>query len=419
MSDRIVMLRGPERVRRRPAVIFGDNNIRGAQQAVRTILEIFATEAQLGHCKHLTVVHNGAELTICGDDRGIYLGQDKNDDTIWKNIFCTPYGYPAYRPEEDGYSLGLQDTSHHVLYGDPVEPNATFFPEDNGYWGLYCTQCATKNMVVISVRDGVKSTLRFEGGYNVGGIKHENSDDSRGTYFHFELDSQVFTEVVIPSAFFFEALERLAMLSPGLACSYIDAKEGDCKEFLYPNGVADYVQRKAESEITPVYSKKIEAKGKERYNCAEYEACVEVVLAPTPGRGNTLCMHNFRELTYGGAHYQQMQKRLCSAFNEYFLSYIIGEEPKSAVERANARDKNRLIFDELSKHLTVVLATWCAPYCSAWVNATRLAINNRMITDMTYDCLDTEFRNYVYENREILRPIVNAILDERKAKAIT
>ena len=417
MNDKIVMLRGPERVRRRPVVIFGNDNIQGAQQAVRTILEIFATEAQLGQCKHLTIVHNGAELTICGDDRGIYLGQGKNDDTIWKNIFCTPYGDPAYRPEEDGYSLGLQDTSHHVLYGDPVESNATFFPEDDGHWGLYCTQCATKNMVVISVRKGVKSTLHFEGGYNVGGIKHENSDDFRGTYFHFELDPQVFTEVVIPGAYFLETLDRFAMLSSGLTCTYTNVKESIHEEFSYPSGAADYVQKKAKSETALVYTKKIIAKGKERYNRVEYEACVEVALAPTPGCGNTLCMHNFRELTYGGAHHRQMQKRLCSAFNEQFLSYIIGDDPKTAVERAEQRERNQLTFEELSKHFTIVLATWCAPYCSDWANATRLAINNRMITDMTYDCLDTEFRNYVYENKEILRPIVDAILDERKANA--
>jgi len=413
-TNQISRLKGPDRVRKRPSVVYGSADIEGAKQAVRDLLNIFATEAQLGHCKHLTVVHNKENMVIYGDDRGIYLGQDSGDDTVWKNLFSSFYCPPTNAPSEDGYSFVLCDTSHHILYGDPIEPCATFFPEDAGYFELYCSQCVSKVMDVVSVRNGKKAALHFENGYNDGGMRTEQTEDSDGTYFRFVLDPEVFTETIIPNEFFLETLHRFAMLSPGLTCSYINDRDGARTEFSYPHGVSDYVKGCAESETTSVYYKKIQGKAKERYNSAEYEACLEVAISPALNHGSTLCFHNFRELTYGGTHYRQMQKRVCEVFNDYFLSYIVENEPKDASRRFKLREKKAIRFDELSKHLTIVLASWCTPWCSRWENGSRLSIANKTIEDMTYDAISVEFRNYVYTNKETLCSIVDAIIQERK-----
>lgn len=397
-NEKIVVLQGPDRVRKRPAVIFMSDEIEGVQNAVRILLEIFAVEAQLGRCKHLLVKQNGADLEISGDDRGIYLGQDNGDDSVWKNTFCELYAASACAPDESGYSFGLRDASHCALYGDEIKPNSIYLPTEHGLFELCAIQYASEYMDVCVNRDGVKSTLHFQKGYNIGGILNEATEEQNGTCFRFKMDREVFTQTVLPASFFTETLDAFAMLSPGLNCKYVNAVTGKEVEFFYPHGMKDYVQ--AKGSTAPVYIKKIEAKGKERYNRAEYEACVEVAIGDTSFTGNTRCIHNFRELTYGGTHYEQLQKQVCRAFNDCFQSCIASDDS--------------LTFDELSKHLTVILATWCSPYCSVWENGIRLSIKNKLITDMTYDAVGRAFCDYVYAHRETLQRIVDAILEERK-----
>ena len=399
----IMKLEGPDRVRKRPAVIYGSEDIEGAKHAVKDLLDIFVTEAQLGYCKRLDVTQNGAGITISADDRGIFLGQETGDDTVWKNLFEDFYCPPTNAPSEDGYSFCLCDSSHHILYGDPVAPCATLFPEDVGCFELYCAQCVCKVMDVCSVRNGIKSTLHFEHGHNVGGMITRNTEDANGTGFYFELDQEVFTQTVLPETFFLDTLHSFAVLSPGLSCTYTNQETGKSVVFSYPDGAVDYVKSGAGAVV---YHKKIRGQGKERYNSAQYEACLEVTIGPVLGHGNALCFHNFRALTCGGTHYRQMQKKVCKAFNDCFLLYI----PESGSNGL----KVEMSFEELSKHLSIVLASWCAPRYSCWENGTRLSIANKTIEDMTCDALAEEFCNYVYDNKELLKPIVDAIVQERK-----
>ena len=306
-DNRITKLTGPDRIRKRPAVVYLSNDLGGAQHAVRDVLDMFVAEAQLGRCKHLSVKQDGAKLEISGDDRGIYLGQDIGNDTKWQEIFCSMYPLPAYRPDESRCSLGLIDYSHHTLYGEEQAPNSIYFPEDAGYQELYALQCVCEYMEVVVNRDGINSKLYFERGNNIGGIHNEPTSECNGTCFRFALDHEVFTQTVMPATFFFETLRTFAMLSPGLCCTY-ENTSGLAVDFCYPEGISEYVQHKCSENTVPVYRKKIEAKGKDRYNRAEYEACVDIVIGYTPNAGEVKCFHNFRELTSGGSHWDALQK---------------------------------------------------------------------------------------------------------------
>lgn len=384
MSDnKIRQLKGPDRIRKRPAVVFGAEDIRGARQVVVDLLHIFATEAQLGHCRQLSVEQNHGELSIRGDDRGIVLGGASAEDAPWQRLFEDFYCPPTNMPGEEGLSFGLQSGAHRLLYGDPVEPESTLFPDDTGYFELYCAQCACRFMDVQSRRKGLQSSLHFEGGYNIGGLKTEPTEAPDGTSFHFALDDQVFTETILPGEFLTETLNQLAMLCPGLVCTYRnDAGE---RIFAYPGGIADYVRLQAENP--PVFYKKLQGKAKERYNTAEYEARVEIAVAFARDHGGVLCLHNFRPIPLGGTHYRQMEKQILDGFQKWT------EQP--------------LTFNVLSRHLSIVLVSWCAPWCTRWENGTRLAITNRVIRDMTQDALSGEFRNFLHANQDEVKTILN------------
>lgn len=397
-ENQITILTGPDRVRKRPSVVFHSNDLEGAQTAVRSLLDIFAAEAQMGHCKNICVKQDGAELEISGDDRGIYLGQDTAGDTKWKEIFCTMYPLPACPPNKSGYSFELIDDTHHLLYGEGKTSDSIFFPENAGFMDLCALQSVSAHMNVVVNRNGISSMLHFERGYNIGGMRSEPTSQANGTCFQFALDQEVFTQTVIPADFFWETLQAFAMLSPGLRCTY-ENTSGQTAFFYYSDGISEYVQKKYSGSSIPVYHKKIEEKGRERYDRAEYMACVDIAIGYTPEAGSVRCFHNFRELTCGGTHLDELKKQICRAFHDCY--------------RYHRADNTANDFDEIIKHLTIVLATWCSPRCTLWENATRQSIQNKLVTDMTHDAVAAEFCNYLYRYKREYSNLVDAILPDR------
>lgn len=383
----IVMLTGPDRVRKRPAVIFLSNGIEGAQYAVQSLLKIFVTEAQLGHCKQLKVKQAGESLEISGDDRGIYLGQDTGDDAVWQSIFCELFAAPAY-PQEDWVDpMDAVDNAHYVLYGDKADTTDGLY-----YLELYAAQCVCKHMELQVNRSGIESTLRFEKGINIGGICNKPTTAQNGTCFRFALDPEVFTQTLIPESFFLEKLETFSILVPGLTCIYENA-DGVETVFCCPEGAKDYIERKNPGSV---YHTKMWAKGRERYNSAEYKAHLEVSLGYTPNAGEVRCFHNLNEMPGGGAHLKELQKRLRKAF---YSCYGINISVK-----------------ELSEHMTIILSTRCAPLFTAWRNGTRQAVDNRLMADMAQDAIDEAFNRYLFEFKEVYRGLVDAVIAKRETK---
>ena len=398
-DNQIVILTGPDRIRKRPCVVYHSNDVEGAQHAVQSLLDIFAAEAQLGHCKHIAVKQRGEELEISGDDRGIYLGQDTADDRKWKELFCEMFPLPACSPDESGYSFGLIDYAHHALYGETQTSESIYFPEDLGYMDLYALQCVCAQLDVHVNRGGIHSEIRFEHGYNVGGMSSKPTGEQSGTCFRLVLDRDVFTQTVIPERFFFKNLRSLAMLCPGLCCTY-ESTNGQTETFCYSGGISEFIQRLCSDNTIPVYRNEIKAKGRERYNLAEYKACVDVAVGFTPDAGSITCFHNFRELRNGGLHLDELQKQISRAFNSCF--------------HCDTADNGPFSFDEIAKHLTIVLATWCAPHASVWESGTKQSIRNRMIAEMVHDAAGAEFDNYLHRNKEKYRSLIDRILPDSK-----
>lgn len=412
-NNKIIHLKGPDRVRMRPSVIFLSDSIEGAQEAVQNLLYVFVREALLGYCKHLKVRQDGSTLEISGDDRGIYLGQDTGDDTNWKALFCEMYPTPKLCPDEGEYKLELFEGNHHALYGEEQPPDESLFKGDHCYMELYVLQCASKYMDVLVNRNGIQSKLHFERGYNIGGINHTLTEDTNGSCFKFELDGEVFSATTIPESYFLKMLQIFAFHVPGFECQY-EKPDGKTVSFCYPNGVSDYVLSKNPEAPFSAYSKCIEAKGRNRYDQPEYKTCVEVAIGYTPDAGGLQCFHNLRELTYGGTHRDELQRLLCATLNSCYWDYIIGDETDDLEERVRLRHEKELTCEEIARHVTAVIISWCPPYRCMWENGSRLSIKNQVIADITHDAMVPEFENYVYQHKEEYRKLVDLILEERK-----
>ena len=97
-------------------------------------------------------------------------------------------------------------------------------------------------MDAVIYRDGFKYTLHFEKGENVGGLKKEKiGGHLTGTEIKWRPDMEVFTDINIPTEYFKDTLKRQAIVNAGLTFVYKDKEADTTEEFVYPNGIKDYI----------------------------------------------------------------------------------------------------------------------------------------------------------------------------------
>lgn len=213
----------PERVRARPAVLFGAFGTEGALNAVKLLLEIFEAEAKLGYCDRLTVeLHDGNEIVVQCNDRGLLIDDTPVDGaSAWEYAFCRLDAGP--RMEDEPYRLQL-GVVHNALYGDwdptsPVLPHSADHRVD-----LCCTQCASECFRAQSVRDHVKYTIDFQRGYRIAGPIAEPTTEETGTLLQFRLDPEVFGSFAFSYAALEACLHRRFSAVQGLHCTVTDER---------------------------------------------------------------------------------------------------------------------------------------------------------------------------------------------------
>ena len=215
-NDRIVRLTGPERVRRRPAVIFCTNDHKGAMKAVEMLLDIFVQEASVGHSSLLKLtLHKDGAITIEDNGQGIYFGED---DQIWEALFC------QLNPASPYY-----ETPRYNIFEPPAE-------EERDNLEIHSVTCVSRYMDVQANRDDYRYQLHFEKGLNQGGLRKEPDSSFPYTRFHFLLDPEVFTRITLSAFALKKKMRSIAAQIPGLKTVF--AKENAFgtkeKEFCFP-----------------------------------------------------------------------------------------------------------------------------------------------------------------------------------------
>lgn len=368
-SHTIVRLQGPDRVRKRPAVIFGSDGADGVRQMIELLLHIFLTEAALGH-NHDIRVTLGADggVTIASRDRGLILDETLQDGTpIWQQVFCELFSAPAQPDEEYYFSLGTQH--HHLFAGD--EAPALRLDHDPAF-DLCCVQYASRSMRVEAVRDGVRKIAAFAQGYSVAPLSKEPTDAPHGTVISFLPDEQVFTDVTISAAAVGAALQDAAIAIPGLCCTLTDERDGTEVTYHYPNGAIDYVA--AVASPVAVFSHTLSANGRDRYNRPPYQATVKVTVAFVPAGGTTLCLHNHRRMVSGGTHRDAAMAQIA----------------KRVEWECGATD--------VASRLILVLESTCDAGATRYATGARSAITNPMMADMAADLMGEEFSHFLQQH---------------------
>lgn len=369
-DHQIEVLKGAERVRRRPVVVFGAVGNDGAMTAVEQMIHLMASECVDGYSNLLKISVNADHVvSLSNYGRGIYFGKpDDTNDTIWKELFCEVY---AGARCEDFFN---KDIGYTIFDENAVTDRKCRLADE---LTLVSVQYASAFMDVISIRDGYEYRLSFERGENVGGLSKSSCSVPSGTQITFKPDPEVFGEYTLCGSNIKEMAELIALTNPGVTVEVsIDGEES--LTYCYPDGVQSYMEERCDHEQgTPIFRNQIEGIGQDRYNYPGYHAQVEIGISFAPNRGYIKCIHNLRELAYGGTHIDTLKSEI-----RKYIGYQL---------------ESRLSEEQLLKHLQIVVITYTDGN-SHWVNGTQRSISHQVIRDMAEDTIKDNFGYFLKQN---------------------
>ncbi|HJF55586.1 MAG TPA: DNA topoisomerase [Anaerotruncus colihominis] len=387
-NDSISSLKGADRVRKRPGVIFGSDGLEGCQHAMFEILSNSIDEAREGHGNKILITrYRDQSIEIEDFGRGIPVDFNQREGRYnWELVFCELYAGGKYQTNEGEsyeYSLGL-----------------------NGL-GLCATQYASEYMDVEIYRDGMKYTLHFEHGENVGGLhKEETRRRQTGSKIRWKPDLQVFTEIDIPLEFYMDTIKRQAVVNDGVTFILKNETASGFEEttFQYENGIVDYVTELAgEEPLTPVQFWKAERRGRDREDKPEYKVRLSVAFCFSNRVRRCEYYHNSSWLEYGGSP----ERAVKLAFVYMIDGYI-----KNAGKYQKGESK--IAFADVEDCLVLVSSSFSTQ--TSYENQTKKAITNKFIYEAMNDFLRHQMEVYFLENPDEAARIAEQVLINKRSR---
>lgn len=385
-NESIKALKGAERVRKRPAVIFGSDGLKGAKHSFFEILSNSIDEAREGHGDKINVILNeDGSITVHDFARGIPLDYNEKEGRYnWELVYCELYAggkYDDHSGENYEYSLGL-----------------------NGL-GACATQYSSEFMDVTVFRDGYKYDLHFEKGKNVGGLKKEKCDyDHTGSIQTFKPDLDVFTEIDIPIEYFKDVLKKQAIVNPRVQFNLMDKKNDVTFEFYYENGIKDYIEEiSGETNFTDIIYFTDEGKGKDREDKKAYKVKFELAMAFNNKVNLIEHYHNSSYLEHGGAPNRAIKTALVFEINKFIKR-----------EGLYKKNEKRINFSDIEDSLIIITNSFST--MTSYENQTKKAITNKFIREFIKESLRKKLEIYFIENKYELEKIIKQILVNKRSR---
>ena len=387
-NDSIVSLKGADRVRKRPAVIFGSDGLDGCCHSVFEILSNSIDEAREGYGKQINVTKyedNSIEVEDFG--RGIPVDYNKNEDKYnWELVFCELYAGGKYNnsdSENYEFSLGL-----------------------NGL-GLCSTQYASEYMDVDIRRDGYRYTLHFEKGENVGGLKKEPySKNDTGTKIKWKPDLQVFTDINVPREYFEDTIKRQAIVNAGVnfTLKIQKGKDFETYNYNYHNGITDYVEEiTGDQALTGVQSWSGESMCRDRDDKPEYKVKMSFALTFSNKMNLTEYYHNSSWLEHGGSPDLAVKNAFVYQIDSYLKQNSKYNKNESKIKYADVEDCLVLIGSSFSS-------------VTSYANQTKKAITNKGIQQAMTEFLRHKLEVYFIENPMEADKIAAQVLINKRSR---
>ena len=371
-NESIKSLKGADRVRKRPAVIFGSDGIEGCEHSIFEIMSNSIDEAREGYGKKIIITrYNDGSVEVQDFGRGIPVDYNKNEEKFnWELLFCELYAGGKYDNGKDNYefSLGL-----------------------NGL-GLCATQYASEYMDAEVKTGGFKYTLHFEHGENIGGLTKEpyGKRGDTGTKIKWKPDLKVFTDINVPVDYFIETIKRQAIVNDGITFIFknqLTSTQFETTEFCYENGIKDYVAEIAGEDAftTPQYWE-CERVGRDRDDLDDYKLKIKAALCFSLKRQLKEYYHNSSFLEHGGAPEKAFRSAFVSQINAYLKQNNKFNKNDSQI---NAQDIEECVIFVVSSFSTQ----------TSYENQTKKAITNKFIQEAMTDFFRKQLEVYFIENK--------------------
>ena len=388
-NESISALKGAERVRKRPGVIFGSDGLEGCEHSVFEIMSNAIDEAREGHGRLITVTRF-ADRSIQVEDQGRGCPVDWNENEQrfnWELVFCELYAggkYDNTSGDNYEYSLGL-----------------------NGL-GACATQYSSEYFDATIWRDGFKYTLHFEKGENIGGLHKEPTDRGKktGSLFHWKPDPEVFTDVDIPVEYYLDVMKRQSVVNAGITFRFRNQVGGkfETTDFLYENGIVDYVAELAgEGALTKPVFWEAEDRGRDQADKPEYKVKLSVSFCFSNRVQVIEHYHNSSWLEHGGSPDRAVRSAFVSELDAYLKS-----------QNKYNKNESKITFPDVQDALVLVSNNFST--LASYENQTKKAINNKFVQEAMTRFLRERLEVYFTENPQDAQKIAEQVLINKRSR---
>lgn len=386
-NESISALKGADRVRLRPGVIFGSDGLDGAQHSFFEILANSIDEAREGHGDRIEITRFKDHSILVRDyGRGIPMEyNEKEERWNWELIFCELYAGGKYKEHMSSsnyeFSLGL-----------------------NGL-GACATQYSSEYMDVEVFREGKRYEMHFKKGNPDGKLKKEKfALESTGTQIRWRPDLDVFTEIAIPLEFYRDAIKKQAVVNAGVTFILHDEESGETFEYMYENGIVDYVgELNGENGMTDVFFFEGKAKGKDREDKAEYKMKAQIAFAFNNAANRIEYYHNSSWLEHGGSPERAAKRAFVAELDKYLRK-----------NGKYVKNEKKITFTDIEDSLLLVASSF-STYTS-YENQTKKAISNSFIQESMADMIAKELEIIFIENKAVSDKIADQVLVNKRSR---
>ena len=390
-NESITSLKGADRVRKRPAVIFGSDGLEGCEHAAFEILSNAIDEAREGNGDTIIVTQfldDSLEVEDFG--RGCPVDWNEKEGRYnWELVFCELYAggkYDNENSENYEFSLGL-----------------------NGL-GSCATQYASRYMDVTVYREGKEYRLHFERGEIVGQLESTELTTNKkrtGTTIRWLPDLEVFTDIAVPLEYYQDVMKRQAVVNAGVTFRLRNETvpgKFETQEFLYENGIADYIRELAgEDSLTEPVFWEAERRGRDRADKPEYKVKLSVALCFSNRVALCEHYHNSSFLEHGGSPEKATRSAMVSAIDKYLRD-----------NNKYTRGESKITFPDVQDCLILVSNNFSTQ--TSYENQTKKAITNKFIQEAMTEFLRSRMEIYFIENKEAAEKIAAQVLINKRSR---
>ena len=390
-NESISSLKGADRVRKRPGVIFGSDGLEGCEHAVFEILSNAIDEARGGYGRLITVTRF-LDQSVQVEDMGRGCPVDWNEKEgryNWELVFCELYAggkYDNENSENYEFSLGL-----------------------NGL-GSCATQYASRYMDVTVYREGKEYRLHFERGEIVGKLESTELTTNKkrtGTTIRWLPDLEVFTDIAVPLDYYQDVMKRQAVVNAGVTFRLRNETapgKFDTQEFLYENGIADYIRELAgDDALTEPVFWEAERRGRDRADKPEYKVKLSVALCFSNRTAVCEYYHNSSYLEHGGSPEKATRSATVSAIDKYLRD-----------NNKYTKGESKITFPDVQDCLILVSNSFSTQ--TSYENQTKKAITNKFVQEAMTEFLRSRMEIYFIENKEAAEKIAAQVLINKRSR---